>query len=361
MTIVIAGIGTAVPSHRISQADALAAARSVFPGTEEQERLQDNLYLMAGVEARHGVVLDASDGDVSGRQSFFGAEHPTTLDRMQRYEQEAGAIAVAASGAALQDAGVAPERITHLITVSCSGFYAPGFDVTLIKRLGLPADVARTHVGFMGCHAAINGLRVAQAFLSADPSACVLLCAVELCTLHHQYAWDVERLIANALFADGAGAFVAVANGGAGAGKGDAYEIIATGSTLVDDSEDAMSWRIGNHGFVMTLSPRIPKLIRRCVRPWLDGWLARHGLSIEAVGSWAVHPGGPAILSAFSECSGLSRSALETSYGVLAEYGNMSSPTVLFILDRLRRAGAPRPCVAIAFGPGMAVEAALLA
>ena len=204
MTIVIAGIGTAVPSHRITQADALAAARLVFPGTEEQERLQDNLYLMAGVEGRYGVVLDASDGDVSGRQSFFGAEHPTTLDRMQRYEQEAGALAVAASGAALQDAGVAPERITHLVTVSCSGFYAPGFDVTLIKRLGLPASVARTHVGFMGCHAAINGLRVAQAFLGADPSACVLLCAVELCSLHHQYAWDVERLIANALFADGA-------------------------------------------------------------------------------------------------------------------------------------------------------------
>ena len=101
-----------------------------------------------------------------------------------------------------------------------------------------------------------------------------------------------------------------------------------------------MSWRIGNHGFVMTLSPRIPKLIRRVVRPWLDDWLARHGLSIEAVGSWAVHPGGPAILSAFGECTGLGRSALETSYGVLAEYGNMSSPTVLFILDRLRRAGA---------------------
>ena len=358
MSIVIAGIGTALPLHRMTQADTLAAARSIFPGTEAQELLQGNLYLMAGVETRHGVVLDASDGDLSTRQSFFGAECPTTLDRMQRYEQEAGAIAVAAGGAALQDASRA-ERITHLITVSCSGFYAPGFDITLIKRLGLSADIARTHVGFMGCHAAINGLRVAQAFLGADPSACVLLCAVELCSLHHQYSWDVERLIANALFADGAGAFVAITKDATTRDHG--YEIVATGSTLVDKSEDAMSWRIGNQGFVMTLSPIIPKVIRRDVRPWLESWLSQHGLSIETVGSWAVHPGGPAILAAFAEGTGLGRSALETSYAILSEYGNMSSPTVLFILDRLRRIEAPRPCVVIAFGPGLAIEAALLA
>ena len=359
MSIVIAGIGTALPSHRISQADAAAAARSVYPGTEAQEMLQNHLYSMAGVGARHGVVLHASEGELSARQSFFGTEPPSTLDRMQRYEQEAGALAVSAAGAALTDSGISPARITHLVTVSCSGFYSPGFDIALIKRLGLSADVTRTHVGFMGCHAAINGLRVVHAYLGADPSACVLLCAVELCSLHHQYAWDVQRLIANALFADGAGAFVAVADGSACAADG--YEIIATGSTLVADSEDAMSWRIGNHGFVMTLSPSIPKLILRNVRPWLERWLASHGLTIETVGSWAVHPGGPAILAAFAEGTGLGRSALSASYSVLSDYGNMSSPTVLFVLDRLRHEGAARPCVAIAFGPGLAVEAALLA
>ena len=358
MSIVIAGIGTAVPSHRMTQADAIVAARSVFRGTDKQEKLQNDLYVTAGVETRHGVILETSDGDPASRQSFFGAEHPTTLERMRRYEQEAGGLALRAADAALQDAGVEPGRITHVITVSCSGFYAPGFDIGLIKGLGLPFDVARTHVGFMGCHAAINGLRVAHAYLAADPSASVLLCAVELCSLHHQYAWEAEKLIANALFADGAAAFVAV---GDGRQKGSGYEIVATGSTLVDDSEEAMSWKIGNHGFVMTLSPCIPKLIRSEVRPWLDGWLARHGSSIGAVRSWAVHPGGPRILSAFAEGTKLDRSALETSYSVLADYGNMSSPTVLFILDRLRRAGAPRPCVVIGFGPGLAVEAALLA
>jgi predicted naringenin-chalcone synthase len=121
-----------------------------------------------------------------------------------------------------------------------------------------------------------------------------------------------------------------------------------------------MSWRIGNHGFTMTLSPRVPELIGRHVRPWLVAWLALHGQTIDTVGSWAVHPGGPRILSSFGEATGLDRTALETSYRVLADFGNMSSPTVAFILERLRTAGAPRPCVALAFGPGLAVEAALL-
>jgi predicted naringenin-chalcone synthase len=228
----------------------------------------------------------------------------------------------------------------------------------LIKQLGLPADVARTHVGFMGCHGALNGLRVANAFLGADRSACVLVCAVELCSLHHQYGWDSDRIVANALFADGAGAFIGVA-GEAGSAK--SFQVVATGSTLIDDSEDAMTWRIGDHGFEMSLSPRVPEIIGRCLRPWLERWLQQHGLTIATVGSWAVHPGGPRILSAFGEATGLDRSTIEDSYAIFAEYGNMSSPTIVFILDRLRRANAPRPTVALAFGPGLAVEAALLA
>ena len=163
--------------------------------------------------------------------------------------------------------------------------------------------------------------------------------------------------IANALFADGAAAMV----GKSGQPDSDAvYRVVATGSTLLDDCADAMTWRIGDHGFEMTLSPRVPELIGRHVRPWLADWLALHGQTIETVGSWAVHPGGPRILSAFGEAVGLDRSALDASYGVLAEFGNMSSPTIAFILQRLLQARAPRPCVALAFGPGLAAEAALL-
>jgi predicted naringenin-chalcone synthase len=358
MPVLIAGMGTAVPPHRITQSDAAQIAKQYSCTTAAQERLFLGLYRRSGVETRHSVLLDRSEGDLAGRQSFYTHQAPTTRDRMRRYEEQAGGLAVAASGRALEDAKVAPDRITHVVTVSCSGFHAPGFDVSLIRQLGLAAGVARTHVGFMGCQGLLNGLRVAKAFLSANPAACVLLCAVELCSLHHQYDWDSDQIVANALFADGAAAMVLLRTGAPSAST---FRLEATGSTLIADSEDAMSWRIGNHGFTMTLSPRVPDLIGRHVRPWLAEWLAHHGLAIDTVGSWAVHPGGPRILSAFGEAAGLDHTRLEPSYRVLAEFGNMSSPTVAFILDRLRRAGAARPCVALAFGPGLAVEAALLA
>lgn len=362
MTMRIAGIGTASPPHRIAQADAAEIAKHYSCETDAQRRLFVTLYRRAGVESRHSVVLETSEGDLAKRQTFYTGEHPPTSARMKKYEAHAGDLAAEAATAALKDAGVAPGRVTHLITVSCSGFYAPGFDVDLMRRLPLPAGVGRTHIGFMGCQGALNGLRVGRAFVDADPSACVLLCAVELCSLHHQFGWDADTIVANALFADGAAAVVGLAGDAKreGSSRDPAYRLVASGSTLIEDSEDAMSWRIGDHGFRMTLSPRVPDLICAHLRPWLEDWLAPHGLAIDTVGSWAVHPGGPRILAAFREATGLDASALQTSGSVLAEFGNMSSPTVLFILDRLRRADAPRPCVALAFGPGLAVEAALL-
>ena len=139
------------------------------------------------------------------------------------------------------------------------------------------------------------------------------------------------------------------------------YQLIASASNVLQNCEDAMCWRIGDQGFEMTLSPQVPELICKYLRPWLESWLARQGLELGHVGSWAVHPGGPRILSAVLEALDLSREALEVSQQVLAEHGNMSSPTILFILDRLSKATAPAPCVALAFGPGLTVEAALLA
>ena len=164
--------------------------------------------------------------------------------------------------------------------------------------------------------------------------------------------------MANALFADGAAALIATEGSLAGPNQ---YRVVTSGSTVISDSEDAMSWRIGNEGFEMTLSPRVPELICQHLRPWLESWLANHGLDLSDIGTWAVHPGGPRILSAVSEATGLSQTALDASHKVLAEHGNMSSATILFILDRLRKTQAPRPCVALAFGPGLTVEAALLA
>ena len=357
-SLAILGIGTAVPPRAIRQADVAEIAQGLICTTEDDAQTYRDIYAAVGVESRHCVILDAPGGDLAGRQSFYGvADSPTTLARMRRYEAEASDLAVEASRKALDRSAVSPDRVTHVVTVTCSGFFAPGLDVALIKRLGLRLGVERTQVGFMGCHGAINGMRVARAIVGADTMACVLLCCTELCSLHHQYDLDPSTIIANALFADGAAALVGVAGESA---PGASYRVVATGSTIVDDSEDVMSWRIGDHGFAMTLSAKVPKLIARHLRPWLDGWLGSHGLRVDSVPAWAVHPGGPRILTAFSEATGVGREGVAASYRVLARYGNMSSPTVLFVLDGLREAGSPRPCVALAFGPGMAVEAALL-
>jgi prepilin-type processing-associated H-X9-DG protein len=277
--------------------------------------------------------------------------------RMQRYEQEAPKLAIAAARQALHKAAVAGEDITHLITVSCTGFFAPGIDYTLIRGLALAPSVARTHIGFMGCHGAINGLRAGLAFAHQDPDATILVCCVELCSLHYQYGWHPEKIVANALFADGAAAIVARR----GQKRQDNFWRIADcGSFVIPNSDHAMSWRIGDHAFGMTLSPELPELIDAHLSAWLESWLAKNRLRLGAIKSWAIHPGGPRILGAVGRSLKLDEKALAVSRAVLRAHGNMSSPTILFILDALQARAAETPCVALAFGPGVVAEAALL-
>jgi predicted naringenin-chalcone synthase len=367
MSFAIRGIGTALPPNAIDQAEAAEVARIVCALDDEKAAVLPALYRQTGIARRHmvfrhDIVRDVLQGTNTSRSVFLPNGHkedrgPTTAQRMQRYAEEAPPLALEAAGRALEESGLAPGECTHLITVSCTGFHAPGLDVRLIKSLGLPPTVQRTHVGFMGCHGALNGLRVARAFARSDPGARILLCAVELCSLHYHYGWDPKKMVGNALFADGAAAVVGVPREAAPA---DAWRVAAASSCLLPDSEYAMGWAIGDHGFEMTLSTRVPGLIAGHLRPWLGQWLERCGVPLAAVRSWAIHPGGPRVLSAVEGPLGLAPAATEVSREVLREYGNMSSPTVLFILDRLRRRGAPRPCVALGFGPGLVAEAVLL-
>jgi predicted naringenin-chalcone synthase len=300
---------------------------------------------------------------------------PALSERMRRYPEEALPLAVEACRNGLEDAGVGPDQIGQLVTVSCTGFSAPGVDIGLIDALGLPPGVGRTMVGFMGCHGAMNGLRVARAVsapgMSQTPSGTfVLLCCVELCTLHFQYGWDPQKVVANALFADGAAAVVGKqteerlprkpANGRSpSAGP---PTVTAHGSHLLpgDDSREAMTWIIRDHGFEMTLSPKVPDLVRRHLRGWIEPWLAAQGLDLPAVQGWAIHPGGPRVIGAVEEALNLFPGAGNRSRDVLRDCGNMSSPTVLFIVDRLRQDDVPRPWVALAFGPGLTIEATLI-
>jgi predicted naringenin-chalcone synthase len=367
MSLAIASLATALPRARVTQAEAEAVARVVCCHTQEHATWLPGLYSHSGISTRHmafdeEVLRDILEGTRWSQSVFLpsgttGDRGPTCGPRMAYYAVQAGPLALRAAGEALARSGLAPEEVTHLVTVSCTGFRAPGVDVELSKGLGLRATVERTHIGFMGCHGALNGLRVARGYTGSDPSARVLLCAVELCSVHYHYGWDPQKVVANALFADGAAALVGVP---AALAPDGAWQVVANGACLFPDSEDAMTWTIGDHGFEMTLSKRVPGLIATRLRPWLERWLSDNGLSLDEIGSWAVHPGGPRILSAVEEALGLGAAVTAPAREVLAECGNMSSPTVLFILQRLQRRHAPRPCVALGFGPGLAAEAALL-
>ena len=361
MPFTILGQGTAVPQHFIKREHAVALARRHFAKTERQQKLIPALYRMAGVNKRHCTVLtSSSNGNAEPAYQLLYAPRgegdmgPAVSDRMQFYEAYAFPLAEQAAAQALERAQVNASDVTHLVTVSCSGFFAPGVDVKLIKHLGLPFTVERAHIGFMGCQGALNGLRVAQGFAAHRPDARVMLCAVELCSLHYHYGWDPDRVVANALFADGSAAVI-----GAPRREGTPWQIRDTGACLIPDSEDAMTWRIGDNGFEMSLAATVPSLIQSHLRPWLEAWLSQNDLTLADIRTWAVHPGGPRILSSVANALELPDGALEVSKSVLQEYGNMSSPTILFILDRLRGADAPRPCVALAFGPGLMAEATL--
>lgn len=353
MTARLLGIGTALPGDALGQGDAAAIASDLMRVEGRRRRAVEALYSGTGIDSRRTVVAEG------GRTLFFdnAAERgPTTGERVARYAALAPELAERASHEALRKSGVAAKQVTHVVTVSCTGFIAPGVDVALIERLGLPASVQRTHVGFMGCHGAINGLRVAAAFAESDPGAVVLVCCVELCSLHFQYQPKGGAATANALFGDGAAACVVTSGDGHDAG----VRIARFGSTMLADTRDDMGWVIGDHGFEMSLSARVPTVLQERVGGWVDAWLGERGLGRDDVGSWAVHPGGPRIVEAVRASLGLGEDAVSDSLGVLRTLGNMSSPTILFVIERMLAGGAALPMVGLAFGPGLAGEAVLL-
>ena len=424
MSLVLLGLGTARPPHTISQ-DAMArAATPCCTATQRQRRLLPALYRKASVQSRHLAVLnqaggpppvtkapsptspsmtppaaepDGGDAPDDARVERMLAVYPPAAapsadtgagvtpdrgpsvgDRMRRYPEEALTLAEAACRAALEEANIPAQAVGQLVVVTCTGFSAPGVDIGLIDRLGLPAGVGRTAVGFMGCHGAMNGLRVARSLADGllQPGQVVLMCCVELCSLHFQYGWDPQKVVANALFGDGAAAIVGrpcatdgadeLFKNSADATVNQLPRVAAHGSLLLPDSRDAMTWLIRDHGFEMTLSAKVPDLIRRHLRGWFEPWIQSQNLELSAIGGWAIHPGGPRVISAVEEALQLpvdadtGRAAGDASRDILQTHGNMSSPTVLFILDRLRALRTPRPWVTLAFGPGLTIEAALL-
>ncbi len=367
----IIGLSTAVP-HRFGQAESAEFAKSYCCQTEKEQKVLEKLYAHAAIDRRSSSLnLQAESSGPTNENNGLSSNFyplrisssdmgPTTLERMKAYERHASQLARESTVGALQDAQVQPDEITHLVTVSCTGFGAPGVDIELILDLGMNRSVQRTNVGFMGCHGAVNGLRAASAIAASQPTSTVLLCATELCSLHFQYGWSSNAVVANSLFSDGSAAAVLRNDSFETSERQRCLRLEACATYLIPNTLDAMQWHIGNHGFTMHLSPSVPSIVGESLRDWMVNWLAEQSLSICDIGGWAIHPGGPRLLSAVQEALALSQQHMAPSFSVLREFGNMSSPTILFILDALLNASTPRPYVVLAFGPGLTIEAALL-
>ena len=363
----ILGLGTALPSYTIPQANSVAVASSFIHEDPKVTKVLPAVYRRTQVRRRASVLLEGPSDEVVQQTFYPPAAHeqdygPTTRQRMARFQQEAGNLARRSASQALSQSGVAAEHITHLITVTCTGFYAPGFDYELITGLKLSLDVERIQVGFMGCHAVINALRAARAIALANHNAKILIVSVELCSLHYQYGGDPDSIVANALFADGCGALVVAGKPATGPTATDwPCRILDTGSRLIPDSQDAMSWSIGNHGFQMTLAATVPTLIETQLSGYLTAYLAKRGLGVGDIGGWAVHPGGPRVLGSVEKAMNLRGEELSISRDVLSQNGNMSSATLVFILQQMRTQRVSGPWLMLGFGPGLEVELALLA
>ncbi len=370
MRIVIAGVGTALPPGGATQDGALGLLIDTAHLEGDALRFARAMFERSGIERRASVL-----GDDAAARAFYSsaASAPGTAARMALYARHAAPLAQHACTEALTAARCDGASITHLVTASCTGFNSPGVDIQLVERLGLRPDVHRVHVGFMGCHAAINALGVAAAIARAgglaDRRARVLVACVELSSLHLQPSDRPDHIVAAALFGDGAGACVVSAEPHDAHDAHDPHdahaagiEFLNAGSIIIPGSREAMGWEIGDAGFAMTLAQSVPGLVREHVRPWLEPWLERTLGPAAGPGelAWCVHPGGPKVLEAVGDAMGLDPAALCFSREVLRDHGNMSSATTLFILQRMQRAGVHSACVMLAFGPGLCMEAALV-
>ena len=353
------------------------------------QRLTSMVYNGSGIDQRHSAIDEFLLGQDQPAGLFFDPAssrmlNPSTRARNEVYTREAAKLFVQAAQAALSASGVASADITHVITVSCTGFFAPGPDYAVVRGLELRSDVQRFHVGFMGCYAAFPALKMAKAFCEANPQANVLVICAELCTLHMHSSSDPDAIIANSVFADGAAAALVSARPPVAGRTALELNHFETTLTPVGIGEAEMAWTVGDQGFDMVLSTYVPSIIESHIVGALAPLLSHsstptnpvqaqeqtheqtpqqtpqqtHG---EQVQHWAIHPGGRSILDKVQSSLSLSDAQLRPSREVLRLYGNMSSVTILFILaDLLHTVSEGERVCAMAFGPGLTVESGLM-
>ena len=348
-------IGTAVPPHQVHDAF-IGFVRQMLEDPKKC-RLFDRMAGLSGIEQRFSFIEPEvlADGTVTDRERFYGlGVWPSTAERMARYERHAPELALKAIGALSPD--IAGEGITHLVVASCTGFIAPGLDQVIISATGIDPSVERTVVGFMGCYAAVNSLRLAHHIVRSEPAARVLVVNLELCTLHFQRTQDLERLLSMLLFGDGASAALVTADA-SGIALSDFRAAAIAGSA------EAITWRIGDQGFDMHLDGHVPAFIAealRLERSRNDAEGILRGHDPAEFDLWAVHAGGRTVLDAVERALELPAAALQPSRDILRRFGNMSSATLMFVLSEMmarRKAGDEASHgLAMAFGPGLAAE-----
>lgn len=342
-------IGCATPPHDIHQGFVGLGAGML--ANERTRALFARMAQRAGIAHRYSTLGIAPPGsNAADSEGFYRrGQFPSTAARMQRYD--AAALPLAMRAVEQLDIGDTA-GITHLIVASCTGFAAPGLDLQIVDGLGLKSTVERTLVGFMGCYAAINALKLSRHIVRSEPKAKVLVLSLELCTLHLQETSDLEQVLSFLVFGDGCAAALI-------SSEPTGLELERFHAEMAPAMADQITWNIGDTGFDMYLSGQVPASLRHALTEGRERILDE--ASTDAFGLWAIHPGGRTVLDAVEAAFALPPEALSASREVLRRFGNMSSATVLFVLktllDHPQEKGA-RGC-AMAFGPGLTAETML--
>lgn len=351
----IISIATAVPQFCHQQDDILLYMGDAFQLDDTEKRKLKFMYHQSGIDQRYSVLPDFSS---IADENFFSSDNskqiePSLEDRLKIYDQSSLTLSVEAIQKCISGI-ISKQEITHLITVSCTGMTAPGLDIKLMEELGLNKNIFRTSVNFMGCYAAIHALKLADMIAKGTPNANIVIVAVELCTLHFQTTINEDNLASSLLFADGCAA-VLVSNHIHRVHK---IRIDGFYSQIAIEGKSDMAWELGSKGFQMRLSGYIPQLIETDIESLLSGALEERGITKESIQHWCIHPGGKRILDSIQRKLNLSNDALDQSRAVLRAYGNMSSPTILFVLKNFfeNNYQSNENILGMAFGPGLTME-----
>jgi predicted naringenin-chalcone synthase len=354
----IISIATAVPQYKHNQLDILQFMKTVFNQSDDENRKLQFLYKTAGIQNRYSVINDY--GKPLNEWTFFSASEekdnfPSVEKRMQVYSESAATLCVTAINDCIQNKIIATE-ITHLITVSCTGMSAPGLDLQITELMGLPKNINRTSINFMGCYAAIHALKMADGILATDATANVVIVCVEFCTLHFQKEYTIDNITASLLFGDGCAAILLQNN--SSNFKGLVLQNFYSEIALKGKKD--MAWELSSTGFLMTLSSYVSNLIEEDFEQLLTNALKNAQLNKNDITHWCIHPGGKKIVQAVEKSIQLQKSDLQYAYDVLNDYGNMSSPTILFVLkkqlDELMATDTKATLFGAAFGPGITME-----